>query len=130
MNFARKNPPRRFTVGTSVRFEMHDCGSLQLEPDEQITLTTPHGGEYDVARKSWGFYATPSLNGRLPQYGLRPALVKNQSTSRQFVLLVERGAEPSFASYCAQETLAVIAWLDDESSLSLIEAALAKGLAA
>lgn len=127
MKFERKDPPRRFTVGNTVRFDMKDCGSLLLDPDEQVTLTTPAGGEYDVARKSWGFYATPSLNGRLPQFGLRPALVKNRGTLRQFVLLVERGSESDFDAYCAQENLAVIAWLDDEPSLALIEAAMAKG---
>ena len=129
MNIERKDPPRRFTVGNTVRFEMNDCGNVRLEPDEQVTLTTPKGGEYDVARKSWGFYATPSLNGRLPQFGLRPALVKNRGTLRQFVLLVENGSQSDFDAYCAQENLAVIAWLDDEHSLGVIEAAMAKGLA-
>ena len=124
MKFDRKDPPRRFTVGNSVRFDMHDCGALRLEPDEQVTLTTPKGGEYDVARKSWGFYATPSLNGRLPQFGLRPALVKNLGTLRQFVLLIERGSEADFDAYCVQENLAVIAWLDDEATLAAIESAM------
>lgn len=112
VKFSPKNPPRRFEVGNSVRFAMSDCGALELAPDEQVTLTTADGGEYDVARKDWGFYATPSLNGRLPQFGLRAVLIRNTLTGRYFVLLVEQGHEPAFEAYLQQESLEVIAWLD------------------
>ena len=124
MKFAPKDPPRRFAVGNTVTFEMEDCGSLALEPDEQVTFTTPAGGEYDVARKDWGFYATPSLNGRLPQFGLRGVLIRNRLTGRYFVLLVERGREDSFAAYCAQESLDTVAWLDTDDALDGLRAAL------
>ena len=92
MRFHPIDPPRVFTVGFGEEIEMHDCGRIELEPDEQVTFTTPDGGEYDVARKSWGFYATPSLNARLPSFGLRPALIEN-TQGRFFVVLVERGHE-------------------------------------
>jgi hypothetical protein len=117
VKFLPKDPPRRFTVGNSVKFDMKDCGTLALAPDEQITLVTEKGAEYDVARKHWGFYATPSLNGRLEQFGLRAVLIKNRGTGRYFVLLVERGQEPAFDTYCQQENLAVIAWLDTTAAL-------------
>ncbi len=120
MKFDPKTPPRRFTVGNSVRFEMADCGNLRLENDEQITLTTASGAEYDVARKDWGFYATPSLNGRLPQFNLRGALVRNTLTGRYFVLLVERGHESGFEAYQRQESLEVIAWLDSTEALDAL----------
>jgi hypothetical protein len=45
-----------------------------LEPDEQVTLTTRRR-QYDVAPKEWGFYAAPSLNGRLPQFKLQAVLI-------------------------------------------------------
>ena len=126
MKFAPKNPPRRFAVGNAVKFEMQDCGSLALAPDEQVTFTTEGGAEYDVARKDWGFYATPSLNGRLEQFGLRGVLIKNRGTGRYFVLLVEKGQERSFDRYCAQENLAVIAWLDSTASLDALARKLEK----
>ena len=115
-----KNPPRRFAVGNAVKFDMKDCGSVALEADEQITFTTEGGAEYDVARKDWGFYATPSLNGRLEQFGLRAVLIKNRGTGRYFVLLVEKGREPAFDAYCEQENLAVIAWLDSSAALDAL----------
>ena len=120
MKFESKTPPRRFTVGNSVKFDMLDCGDLRLAPDEQVTFKTASGAEYDVAAKDWGFYATPSLNGRLEQFGLRGVLIRNRDTGRYFVLLVERGREPQFDAYCSQENLAVIAWLDSTSALDAL----------
>lgn len=124
MNFTPKDPPRRFAVGNAAKFDMLDCGSLALAPDEQVTLVTEGGAEYDVARKDWGFYATPSLNGRLEQFGLRGVLIKNRGTGRYFVLLVEKGREPAFDAYCAQENLAVVAWLDSTAALDALAARL------
>lgn len=123
MKFDPKDPPRRFTVGNAVKFEMADCGTLELVPDEQVTFRTEAGGEYDVARKDWGFYATPSLNGRLAGFGLRAVLIRNRLTDRYFVLLVERGREPAFEAYLEQESCDVVAWLDTTEALSRLRAA-------
>ena len=120
MKLTQKNPPRRFPVGNAAKFDMKDCGTVALEPDEQLTFVTENGGEYDVARKDWGFYATPSLNGRLEQFGLRGVLIRNRGTGRYFVLLVEKGREPAFDAYCKQENLAVIAWLDSTAALDAL----------
>lgn len=124
MKFTPKDPPRRFPVGNAAKFDMRDCGTLELAPDEQVTLVTGGGAEYDVARKDWGFYATPSLNGRLEQFGLRGVLIRNRGTGRYFVLLVEKGREPAFDAYCAQENLAVVAWLDSTAALDALAARL------
>jgi hypothetical protein len=122
MKFVEKSPPRRFTVGNVAEFEICDCGTLALAPDEQITLVTESGAEYDVARKDWGFYATPSLNGRLEAFGLRSVLIRNTLTCRYFLLLVERGREDAFAAYMAQESLEVVAWLDSTAALDALRA--------
>ncbi len=121
MKFEPKDPPRAFPVGNAVKFEMKDCGTLRLAADEQVTFATEDGAEYDVARKEWGFYATPSLNGRLEQFGLRGVLIKNRGTGRFFLLLVEKGKEAAFDAYCSQENLAVIAWLDSTAALAALE---------
>ena len=123
MKFDPKDPPRRFTVGNAVKFEMADCGTVELAPDEQVTFATGSGAEYDVARKDWGFYATPSLNGRLAGFGLRTVLIRNRLTDSYFVLLVERGHEPAFEAYLEQESCDVVAWLDTTEALSRLGAA-------
>jgi len=117
MKFSPKNPPRRFEVGHDVRFELQDCGTAYMQPDEQITFVTESGSEYDVVRKDWGFYATPSLNARLPQCGLHGALVVNHASRRYYVLLVENGKEEQFADYCSRVRLRVVAWLDHDDTL-------------
>jgi len=117
MKFDPLDPPRTFQVGNSVIFDMHDCGRIALQPDEQITFLTEDGAELDVARKNWGYYALPSLNGRLLSFGLRTALVKNTLTGRYFIMVVELGKEPIFESYLTQESCIVVHWLDSTESL-------------
>ena len=121
MKFTPQQPPRAFQVGPNGQITLLDYGKIRLERNEQVTFTLPEGGEYDVARKEWGFYATPSLNGRLEQYGLRGVLIKNRATSKFFVLLVEKGKEKQFDEYCRQENLAVVAWIDTSSALESLE---------
>ena len=120
MIFEPKDPPRRFTIGNDKRIEIKDCGRVALQADEQLTFTTPSGGEYDLVRKDWGFYATPSLNARLRDFGLRAVLVKN-GIGRYFVLLVENGSEASFEKYMEDEKMIVITWLDDTEVLGRLE---------
>lgn len=99
---------RRFTAGG---VEIAHVADVALEPDEQVTFTTPAGGELDVVRKDWGFYATSSLNRRLPDHGLRPVLVEG-GDGRRWLLLVETGQERAFEAYRAEQGLEVVAWLD------------------
>jgi len=123
MKVTPTDPPRVFEVGGGERIRLKDCARIHLEPDEQVTFVTESGAEYDVARKSWGFYATPSLNGRLPQFGLRGALVKSPA-GRFYVFLVERGREAEFQGYLDVEQHAVICWLDSDRDLERLERAL------
>ena len=123
MKFEPKIPPREFKVGYDVKGTLRDCGAMRLAADEQITFLTEGGGEYDLTRKEWGFYATPSLNGRLAGFNLRAVLVKNR-VDRFFVLLVERGKEEAFDRYVAAEPLKIVAWLDSLEALQALEAAM------
>lgn len=120
MKFVKNDPPRKYEAGFDVKVVISDCGKVELEPDEQVTFITPEGREYDVARKSWGFYATPSLNGRLKSFGLRPVLVKNR-INRFFIFLVEEGKDDLFNDYVRMEPLEVVCWLDDEERLGDLE---------
>lgn len=112
MKFNSKNPPRKFRVGHSKQFEILDCGSIELGPDEQVTFVTPSGKEYDVARKDWGFYATPSANGRLKDQGFKTALVKNPQ-GRVYIMLVEKEKLKEFHAYLDAEKNVVEKWLDE-----------------
>ena len=101
MKFKPKQPPREYEVGFDKKGTIRDCGTMHLAPDEQITFVTEDGNEYDVTRKDWGFYAGPSLNGRLAGFNLRAVLLKNR-IGRYFVLLVEKGKEVYKTAKCFQ----------------------------
>ena len=116
MDITRNDPPREFQVGAEPKITMRDCGQVSLDADEQLTFVTEADAEYDVARKSWGFYATPSTNGRLASFKLRTALVVN-SFGKLYVMLVEAGKENDFARYLEKDAQRVIAWLDDDAAV-------------
>lgn len=119
MRMEPNDPPRAYRTGRAEDVVIRDVGRLSLDADEQVTLTTESGGEYDVARKEWGFYATPSLNARLPSFGLAPVVVRNVQ-DRYFVLLVERGHEAAFEAYVRSERLTVVARLDSDADLERV----------
>ena len=121
MKYKPIDPPREFPVGAEGKIIIKDCSRITLEHDEQVTFTTEAGGEYDLTRKDWGFYATPSLNGRLESFGLSGALIKNRGTGRFFVFLVEDGKEELFREYCEVENLTVVSWLNSDSALGELE---------
>lgn len=123
MKITATQPPRIFEVGFGETIQMKDCGRVELEPDEQVTFLTDSGAEYDLARKSWGFYATPSLNNRLAGFGLRAVMVKNR-LNRYFILLVEKGCEAAFQNYTDIEGLRIICWMDTTEALEHLEMSL------
>ena len=119
MKIMENNPPRKFECGFDVKRQISDCAKIELENDEQVTFTTADGGEYDVARKDFGFYATPSTNARLKRFGLRAVLAQNR-LSQFFVLLVEKGKERLFENYMEEEKMSIVMWLDDPERLAAL----------
>jgi len=114
MKITEKVPPRKYLVGKNKQISISDCGAISLEPDEQITFITPQDNEYDVTRKNWGYYATPSVNGRLKKFNFKTALVKNDH-GMIYIMLVERKKMHEFNIYIQEEKLTVIEWLDEHA---------------
>ena len=125
MKITPVEPPRTFRVGKDDAIEIKDCARIALDADEQVTFVTEAGGEYDVVRKSWGFYATPSLNGRLQRFGLRAVLAKN-AAGKFYLYLVERGREAEFDRYAQVEAQQVVCWLDTDDAVRAAEHRLAR----
>lgn len=120
LKFDRRDPPRVFEVGKERSIRISDHGQLRLDANEQITFVTEGGAEYDVARKDWGFYATPSLNGRLVDHKLHAALVRN-AAHRYYVFLMEEGKRDAFERYLRDEEQTLVAWLDDTVGLRALD---------
>lgn len=116
MNIEPIEPPRVFHVGTHGTIPIRHCADLHLEPGEMVTLKTPSGTEHDVTRKDWGYYATGSVNARLPAHRLRAALVRS-AAGRRFVMLVETGREDLFHTYLHDEQQVLECWLDDDRAV-------------
>lgn len=121
MNITKNDPPREYEVGApGHRITLKDCAHIALNPDEQVTFFTDSGAEFDVARKDWGFYATPSLNDRLLRFNLHAVLVKNP-IGKFFVLLMEENKDDLFQEYLHHEQLEIITWLDNSEVLENLE---------
>lgn len=112
MKITSIDPPREFCVGNGI--VVKNCARIGLQPDEQVTFVTESGAEYDVMRKAWGYYATPSLNGRLRSNGYKTALVRSAS-GKYFVMLVEIERVSEFVSYLQAENETFMEWLDERT---------------
>ena len=104
-------PPREFRVGGDDGLVIRHCANVELAPDEQVTFVSPADTQYDVVRKVWGYYATPSVNRRLRRFGLRAGLCENRDGAR-YVVLVEEGREREFYAYLDDQDMVVLSWLD------------------
>ena len=120
MNFKEIIPPRCFKVGLNKKMTLKDTAHIQLDANEIVTFKTDANNEYDITRKDWGYYATPSLNGRLSQNNFRCALVKN-THKQYYIMLVEEGKEEYFYQYLKEDKQQVICWLSDIDHLRKIE---------
>jgi hypothetical protein len=112
MHFTPKTPPRLFRTGQGEAITIADCGEMRLAADEQVTFVTEDGRRHDFAAKDWGFYATPSVNGRLRDEGFKTALVRNRQ-GRRYVMVVNRTRMAAFEAYCRAESQQVEEWLDE-----------------
>ena len=77
-------------------------------------LIAPSDKEYDVTRKDWGYYATPSMNGRLKSFGYMTALVKN-SSGMLYIMIVDEDKMDLFESYLDEENQKVVQWFHNEN---------------
>lgn len=109
MKFNKKNPARTFVVGKGI--DIKDCGDMFLESDEQITFKSDES-EYDVCKKSWGYYATPSVNGRLKSFNFETYIIMNVETKMKYVFLVHSNKKDLFKDYLKAENLEIIERID------------------
>ena len=118
MDIKKIDPGRRFTVGTYTRIELSHVADIRLAENELVTFFGDEGAAHDVCRTPFGFYATQSMNSRLPSQKLRPALVKNEM-ERYYVLLVETGKEAAFDAYLDADKGELVAWLDGSETVEI-----------
>ena len=96
MKLVKINPPRCFEVGRNGICLSH-VADIELNSDELVTFKNGDL-EYDVCKKDWGFYATPSINKRLLSKGYETYIVEN-STKQLFCMLVDKRKKQEFKNY-------------------------------
>ena len=105
-----KKNPRKYTVGRNKNITISDMGNIFLKSNEQITFVTESKNQYDFCRKSWGYYATPSINSRLKNENFLTALVSNQN-NRIYLMVIEKNKLKQFKNYIKSENQTIVAWL-------------------
>lgn len=112
MKVKLKKTPRTFSVGKHGEILIKDWGKIYISDDEMISFVNPEGKEYDIVAKDWGFYATPSINGRLLDEGFKTALVKN-SFNKFYIMLVDPNKMEDFDKYLETDNQKLVEWLDE-----------------
>jgi len=91
--------------------------SIKLKKDEQLTLH--HGkSEYDIAKKEWGYYVTPSIQKRLKNFNLEAILIKKSNDF--FLCLVKKNKKKDFDNFLHNKKIKFIENLSRTSNFKKI----------
>ena len=110
MKIFKKKKPRLFLVSKKNNIYLKDIGKIYLNDNENLTITSSDKKNFEICRKDWGYYATPSINSRLKKNGFRTVLVRQKH--KYFILIVNKNKIRKFKSYCNLENYKIIEWLD------------------
>lgn len=107
MKIIKKN--RKFKVGFN-NITLSEVAKISLKQDEMVTF---YNGkiEYDIVKKNWGYYATPSINKRLINHNLKTCIIENIITNNRFIILVQKNKKKKFNKYLKDEKCKVVKWL-------------------
>lgn len=114
-----KKKLRKFRAGSQNILLKH-CGNIFLKNDEVVTFVDQDAGEYDICKKAWGYYATPSINSRLKKFKFKTVLVKNDA-GKYFILLVKKNKIQEFKKYLKSENIKIICFLEEDKNYSKIK---------
>tara|TARA_B100000900_G_scaffold415610_1_gene446227 strand:- start:344 stop:670 length:327 start_codon:yes stop_codon:yes gene_type:complete len=107
MKIIKKN--RKFKVGKG-NIQLIDKAHIYLKKNEMVTFKNKKM-QYDVVRKSWGYYATPSINSRLLKFNFKTCIVINKISKNIFILLVDKNKKQDFKKYLKSEDCKIVKWL-------------------
>lgn len=107
MKIEKKN--RKFKVGIN-NIILTEAAKISLKQNEIVTFVNGKT-EYDIVKKGWGFYATPSINSRLLKFNLRTCIIKSTVTKNSFIVLVQKDKEKKFRKYLKNEKCKIVKWM-------------------
>ena len=100
---------RKFKVGINDII-LKEVAKIYLNQNEMITLVKEKT-EYDIVKKNWGYYATPSINSRLLKFDLKTCVIKSKITNNSFIILVLKNKKKEFNKYLKNEKCKIVKWL-------------------
>ena len=78
---------RKFHTKSKLNTRITLLKNIYLKENHQVTFLEKfkkEKKEYDIVKKNWGYYATPSINKRLKKFGYECVITKN-SQNKFFV---------------------------------------------
>ena len=89
LKIIKKGKHRIYNVAAGKNIKLKCVGDIFLKNDELITFRDKKK-EFDITKKNWGYYATPSIDKRLKNYGYSTAIIQNKISKNIFIVLVDK----------------------------------------
>ena len=104
---------RVFQPTKNKKIFLKHVANIDLKNNELVTFIDKND-EYDVVKKSWGYYATPSINKRLANNNFLTFLVKNKATNDLFIFLVKKNKVQLFENFKKKNNYKIVLKLNGE----------------
>ena len=106
-----KKKIRKFKPFANSKIVIKDCGKIFLNNDELVTFSDKNKKKfnYDITKKNWGYYATPSINKRLKNNNFESFIVLNKFKDF-FIMIVYKNKKKIFLDYLKKNRLKIIQW--------------------
>lgn len=90
---------RKFKPSKEFDIVINEKAKIYLQDNEQITLIDKFNNEYDIVKKPWGYYSTPSINKRLLKNNYHAYLVQNINNKTIFLFTVLKNKKEMMRKY-------------------------------
>lgn len=99
---------RKFKPSNKSKIIITEKAKIYLKNNEQITLVDKFYNEYDLVKKSWGYYSTPSINKRLKDNNHDAYLVENKDNKTKFLFTVNARKKKDFFHYIKKFNIKIL----------------------
>ena len=106
-----KKKIRKFKPSPHSKIILKDCGKIFLNNDELVSFCSKNNNNsnYEITKKNWGFYATPSINKRLKNNNFETFIVVNKFKDF-FIMIVYKNKKKLFLDNLKKNQLKKVPW--------------------
>ena len=83
---------------------------MKIKKNKKIRKFSIKKQEYDLCKKEWGFYATPSINSRLKNNNFTTLIVQGKKFGKFYIHIVDKKKINVHKKYLKSEKLKIIKW--------------------